>query len=96
VSGAVLAALTRIEALAVRIAETLEARARERTVLGQDELLRLTGLSQKAALRRQLKKAGIPFKEVNGHLFTTEEALTAAMCGRAKTKKGPNWDSLRT
>ena len=63
-------------------------------VIGQDKLLELAGLSQKAALRRHLKKSGIPFKEINGRLVTTEEALTASLVGRAKKKKQPNFGAL--
>lgn len=60
------------------------------TIVQYEDLLRLTGLKQKAALRRHLRKAGIPFKEINGRIFTTEEAMTAALCGRAKPKATPN------
>lgn len=64
-------------------------------VLEQDDLLRLTGLRQKAALRRHLRKAGIPFRELNGRITTTEEALTAALVGRDKKKKtGPNLNAI--
>lgn len=64
-------------------------------VLDQDDLLRLTGLSQKAALKRHLKRGGIPFKEINGRILTTTDALTATMVGKnAKKKKQPNWGAL--
>jgi len=63
-------------------------------VLSQDRLLELTGLRQKAALRRHLRKAGVPFREIGGRILTTEEAFTATLVGRAKKKKGPNWDAL--
>jgi hypothetical protein len=63
-------------------------------MIGQDELLKLTGLSQKAALRWHLRKAGIPFKELNGRILTTEEAITASLVGRAKSPKGPNLDAV--
>jgi len=63
-------------------------------MIGQDELLKLTGLSQRAALRRHLKKAGIPFKELNGRILTTEEAITASLVGRAKKKTQPNFSAL--
>lgn len=65
------------------------------TVLEQDDLLRLTGLKQKAALRRHLKDAGIPFRELNGRITTTEEAMTASLVGRDKKKNDddePRWD----
>lgn len=65
-------------------------------VLEQDDLLRLTGLRQKAALRRHLRKAGIPFRELNGRITTTEEALTASIVGRDKNKKARlNLDACR-
>ena len=41
-------------------------------MIGQDELMDMAGLKQKSALRRHLKNAGIPFKELNGRLLTTE------------------------
>ena len=63
-------------------------------MIGQDELLKLTGLSQRAALRRHLKKAGIPFKELNGRILTTEEAVTASLVGRGKKKTQPNFAAL--
>lgn len=94
-ADAVLAALVRIEALATRIAQVLESRERERTVLEQQELLRLTGLTQNAALRRHLRKAGIPFREINGRIFTTAEAFTATLIGRERRKHTePNWDAI--
>lgn len=53
--------------------------------------MELTGLKQKAALRRHLKRAGVPFREIGGTILTTEEAFTAALVGREKkTKRGPN------
>ncbi len=67
---------------------------RDIDMIGQDELLKLTGLSQRAALRRHLKKAGIPFKELNGRILTTEEAITASLVGRAKKKTQPNFAAL--
>ena len=62
-------------------------------LIAQDRLLEMTGLRQKAALRRHLKRAGIPFREVAGKIVTTEEAITATLTGRAKKKKAaePNW-----
>ena len=65
-------------------------------VLTQDRLLELTGLRQKAALRRHLRKAGVPFREIGGRILTTEEAFTAVLSGHGKKKKaGPNLDALR-
>lgn len=93
---AVLAALVRIEALAARIAEVLESRERERTVLEQEDLLRLTGLARKAALRRHLRKAGIPFREINGRIFTTAEAFTTTLIGRERKRHDePRWGVTR-
>lgn len=64
-------------------------------IISQDRLMELTGLRQKAALRRHLRRAGIPFREINGRILTTEDAFTAAMVGRnAKKKTGPNLDAL--
>ena len=63
-------------------------------VIDQDALLKLAGLQRKGALRRHLKKAGIPFKEINGRILTTEEALTASLVGRAQKKKSPNFAAL--
>ncbi len=60
-------------------------------MINQDELMEISGLRQKAALRRHLKKSGIPFKELNGNIWTTEEALTACLVGRARKKTQPNY-----
>lgn len=66
------------------------------TVLEQEDLLRLTGLKQKAALRRHLRHAGIPFRELNGRITTTEGAMTASIVGRGKTTKTKaNLDAVR-
>lgn len=63
-------------------------------ILTQERLMEITGLRQRAALRRHLRKAGIPFKEVRGVLFTTQGALDAAMVGHAKKAKNtPNWNA---
>lgn len=65
------------------------------TVLTQDDLLRITGLRQKAALRRHLRKASIPFRELGGRITTTEEAFTATLVGREKNKNTePDWNGL--
>jgi len=63
-------------------------------IIEQSRLMELTGLRQKAALRRALRRAGIPFKEVAGRLLTTEEAFTASLVGRGKKKKEPNWGAI--
>lgn len=55
----------------------------------------LAGTRQKAALRRHLRRAGIPFKELNGNILTTQNALDAAMVGHAKKQnRGPNLDAI--
>lgn len=64
-------------------------------ILTQDKLLEITGLRQKAALRRHLRKAQIPFREIGGRITTTEDAFTEALAGREKNKRrGPNLDAL--
>lgn len=64
-------------------------------MLAQERLFELTGLRQKAALRRHLRKAGVPFKEIAGKIVTTEEAFTAALVGRgAKRKSRIRWDAI--
>lgn len=61
-------------------------------LISQDQLLKLAELSSKAALRKHLKRAGIPFRELGGKLFTTTGAIDAVLVGRAKKKKSePNW-----
>lgn len=64
------------------------------SVLTQATLLEITGLRQKAALRRHLRRAGIPFREINGRITTTEEAFTATLVGRDKKKAGPRLDAI--
>lgn len=65
------------------------------TIVTAQELMTLFRLKQRAALRRHLRKSGIPFKEVNGVIFTTQNTLDAAMVGHAKKKKaGVNWDGI--
>jgi hypothetical protein len=65
-------------------------------IVTQEQLFELTGLRQKAALRRHLRKAGVPFREIAGRILTTEDAFTATLAGHAKKKKtGPNLDALR-
>lgn len=69
------------------------------TVLTEERLIEIAGLRGKArpqaALRRALRKAGIPFRELGGRITTTEEAFTATLVGRAKKKKtGINWDGI--
>lgn len=67
------------------------------TIVVQEQLFELAGLStgaHRSTLRRALRKAGIPFKELNGKIFTTEEAITASLVGYAKKSKGPNLDAI--
>lgn len=65
-------------------------------IIEQDRLMKLAGVAQKAALRRHLRKAGIPFKELNGNILTTQAALDAAMVGHARKTKGPDLDAITT
>ena len=62
-------------------------------IVTEAELLAMLKLKQRAALRRHLRKAGIPFKEPNGVIFTTTGALDASMVGHAKKKATPNWNA---
>jgi hypothetical protein len=65
------------------------------SIITESQLLELAGLRQRSALRRALKKAGIPFKELAGVLFTTQAAIDAALAGRSNEgKKRPNLDAL--
>jgi hypothetical protein len=65
-------------------------------ILTETDLLKLTGLRQRAALRRHLRKAGIPFRVVAGAILTTEDAVTASLVGSAHAKKNrPNLDAVR-
>lgn len=64
-------------------------------IIDQDQLLQLAQLSSKAALRRHLKRSGIPFRELNGRLFTTVDAMTAVLVGpRQQKPQEPNWDAI--
>ncbi len=63
-------------------------------IIDQDTLLALADLKTPGALQRHLRKAGIPFKILNGRIITTEEALTASLIGRAKPTKGPNFAAV--
>ena len=65
-------------------------------LIGEERLMEVTGCKQRGALSRHLRKAGIPFKVVNGHILSTEAAITAALVGRTNAKKkGPNFDAVR-
>ena len=63
-------------------------------LISHEELQRATGLKQTAALKRHLKRANIPFDEINGRLVVLQEAWLAKKMGRAKNKKGPNFEAL--
>ena len=64
-------------------------------ILTQERLMELSGLRQKAALRRHLKRAGIPYRELGGRITTTVEAFNATLVGRGNTKrKEPNLGAL--
>lgn len=65
------------------------------SILTQEMLMKVTGLRQRAALRRHLKRAGIPYRELGGRITTTIEAFNATLVGREKKKTGaPNLDAL--
>lgn len=64
-------------------------------ILTQERLMEVTGLRQRAALRRHLRRAGIPYRELGGKITTTVEAFNATLVGRAKNKKAePNFGAL--
>ena len=64
-------------------------------ILTQERLMEVTGLRQKAALRRHLKRAGIPYRELGGRITTTVEAFNATLVGRGNAKrKEPNLGAL--
>ena len=62
-------------------------------LIDHEHIQRVTGLKQTAAMKRALKRAGLPFREANGRLFSTEAAWTNAQAGRAK-KKRPDYGKL--
>ena len=64
------------------------------SVVDHDELKAITGLSQTGAMRKHLNKAGIRCKYVNGRLFTTNQAITDSINGRARKRPGLNFDAL--
>lgn len=65
-------------------------------ILTQERLMQVTGLRQKAALRRHLRRAGIPYRELGGRITTTVEAFNATLVGREKNKaRAPNLDALK-
>src|SRR5690348_8621752 len=85
--------LSRRQTSAVRVSlvrSDTTAAASSDGIIAQSRLMELAGVRQKAALRRHLRKACIPFRELNGRIFTTQAALDAAMVGREKNqKRGP-------
>ena len=64
------------------------------TIVTHEDLQQMTGLKQTAAIRRVLKKKRIPFDEHAGRLWTTTEAVSAKLFGRARQRKGPNFDAI--
>jgi hypothetical protein len=64
-------------------------------ILTEEDLMALSELKQRAALRRHLRRAGIPFRELGGRITTTVEAFNATLVGRGKNKKTePNFGAL--
>ena len=64
-------------------------------IVEQDELMKLTKARQKNSLRRRLKEAHIRYHETGGNIWTTLEAINAALVGREKTKKRePAFDAI--
>jgi hypothetical protein len=64
-------------------------------IIDEAELMRLAKTPQRAALRRRLRKAHIPFFDTGGNIWTTVEALNATLVGREKNqKRGPNLDAI--
>ena len=58
-----------------------------------EDLQAATGLVQTGAMRKHLRKVGVYVKEVNERVFTTTDALTQSLVGRAR-KRRPNFDAL--
>jgi hypothetical protein len=64
-------------------------------LVDHNQLQNLTGLQQTAAMRKQLKRQGIPFRVTRGgRLWTTWDAINSTLVGHAKKKTGPNLDAL--
>ncbi|MEQ9131155.1 MAG: DUF4224 domain-containing protein [Salinisphaeraceae bacterium] len=63
-------------------------------ILTHEDLQAMTGKRNRDAMRRALRAAGIPFREVGGRLVTTEDAITAVLAGKARPKTGPRFDAL--
>ncbi len=69
------------------------------SIITHERLLEISGLSGQArtsTLKKALKRAGIPFRDIAGKVFTTEDALTEVLSGHAKKTKQsrPNWNAL--
>lgn len=69
------------------------------SILTHEKLLELAGLPANArisTLRKRLKKAGIPYREISGRIFSTDDAITALLVGKSKNAKRPepNWAAL--
>jgi hypothetical protein len=63
-------------------------------IVTHEQLQALTGYTQLAAMRRELRRSGVPVRQTGGRLWTTTEAMTATLIGRAKQQKGPNFERL--
>jgi hypothetical protein len=66
-------------------------------IFTQEELMEITGVRQRAALRKALRHAHIRFHETNGRIWTTQSAIDAPLVGREKKdNRGPNLDAITT
>ena len=68
-------------------------------IITHERLLEIAGLEPTArvsTLRKALRQAGLPFKEVGGRLVSTEQAFTAALVGHAKEKRGAHLAAFAT
>ena len=63
-------------------------------IVTQEQLAEATGLTRGADIARHLKRAGIPFRVVNGRILTTEDAITAVLTGQKKNNRGPNFAAV--
>ena len=60
-------------------------------IVTHEQLLELAGLpasTRISTLRKALRTAGVPFKELGGRAFSTEAAITAALVGHSKQPTG--------
>lgn len=67
---------------------------REMGILTEPDLMEWSGIRQRAALRKELRRIGIPFREFGGKLTTTVDAFNAVLVGREKQNRGPNLDAI--